>query len=68
LPSPEEREYAALLIGKARGDLHAAIALASGGVHEEAVGFHTASLALPQDRDKAKLVRADSQFVAYFRR
>lgn len=40
MPSPEEHEYAALLIGKARGDLHAAAALAPSGGHEEAVGFH----------------------------
>jgi HEPN domain-containing protein len=39
-PSPEQREYAALLIAKATGDKQAAFALARAGVVAEVVGFH----------------------------
>lgn len=39
-PSPEQREYAALLIAKAAGDQQAAHALALAGVADEAIGFH----------------------------
>jgi hypothetical protein len=38
-PSPEQREYAALLIAKATADQQAAIALARAGVAAELIGF-----------------------------
>jgi HEPN domain-containing protein len=39
-PSPEQREYAALLVAKATGDQEAAHALARAGVVAEVTGFH----------------------------
>jgi HEPN domain-containing protein len=39
-PSPEQREYAALLITKATGDQHAAHALAQAAAAPEIIGFH----------------------------
>ncbi len=39
-PSPEQREYAALLIAKASADQQAAHALARAQVADEVIGFH----------------------------
>ena len=39
-PSPEQREYASLLIRKPEGDLKAVTALRDAGLDDELVGFH----------------------------
>jgi HEPN domain-containing protein len=39
-PSPDQRDYAALLIAKATADRDAARVLAQAGVADELVGFH----------------------------
>lgn len=39
-PSPEQREYAALLIAKATGDQQATHALARAGIVDDVTGFH----------------------------
>jgi HEPN domain-containing protein len=39
-PSPDQRDYAALLIAKATADRHAAHVLAEANVADELIGFH----------------------------
>jgi len=39
-PSPEQREYASLLIVKAGADLRAVVALREAGLDDELVEFH----------------------------